>query len=249
MTVSQGLIGAITGLGGGGGGPPPPYAGTDFFWSGDADYWVAFGGINANSVYSNPAPANPAYTYPDNSYTGKTRDFTGSEYMISMNLGIGGAWTPNNNAIVVNFWFYPTANGVQLLGERNEQNISSGYHYSILEITSGNYIKAAYYSGGGYPSNALTSTNTVNLNAWNHIWFREDTQGGHSFELNGVATNGNPNYTRAGPGATSEYFIIGDSDVTNMGNTGRFQGKVGYLTISDYDAPSEWSTRRTRFGL
>ena len=129
-------IQAVAGRGAGSPPPPPPPSQVDFFWAADNDSWVAFGGFQSASVFSNPAPANPVFTYLDFSYIGKTRDFTGSEWMASMNLGIGGAWVANANAISINFWFYPTANGVQLLSECNNQGVDIGYHYTVLDRKS-----------------------------------------------------------------------------------------------------------------
>ena len=246
MTILQGVIASISGTGGG---SPPPPTGADFFWAGDQDYWMAFGGINANSIFSNPAPANPAYTYPDGSYIGKTRDFTGSEWMISANLGIGGAWQNNANAITVDLWFYPTSNSVQIMSELGTQDPSSGYHYSMLEIDASGYIKAKFWQTGPQLSHQIiTSSNTVELNKWNHIYFTEDTQGGHTFELNGVGTGvQNPVYFRQTPGITSEYFAVGLSDATYMVATNPFQGKFGYINIRDYVASSTYTSTVSKF--
>lgn len=241
MTIIQGLIASIS-TGAGGGGPPPP-TNADFFWAGDQDFWLAFGGINANSIFSNPAPANPSYTYLDGSYTGKTRNFTGTEWMISTNLGIGNAWQSNANAITVDLWFYPTANNIQILSELGEQTISASYHYTVLEIDSSGYLKGRFYNG-----TPMTSSTTVTLNQWNHAYITEDNQGGHTMELNGVGTGVvNPVYFRSSPGATSEYFAIGISDGTNMGVSNPFQGKIGYLNIRDYVASSTYSSTVNKF--
>lgn len=242
MPVTQMM--SVVGRTGGGTPPPPPYSGTEFFWAGDQDAWYAFGGTLSNSVYSNPVPANPSFTYPDGSYTGKTRNFTGSEWMISTNLGIGGAWP--NNGIGINLWFYPTANNCQILSEMNLQdNSMSSYHYSVLEIDSSGYIRARFWNGTGTQS--LTSTNTVFLNQWNHIYFAEDTNGGHIFELNGVGTTGLPTYYRVSAGSTSEYFAVGVADTTVMVTSAPFQGKIGYLTIADYVNGSTYSATSTKF--
>lgn len=217
--------------------------GVDFFYAGDQNSWIAFGGLQAGSTFSNPAPAFTSYTYPDGSYTGHTRDFDGTTWMASINMNIGNAWP--TNAITVDYWFYPTAYGVQLLSESNNPDVTSGYHYSMLEIDSNGYVNARFYNGG-YPSFAVVSHLPVALNRWNHIWFSEDEVGGHSFELNGIATNGNIVYTRVKP-TPATYFVIGETDATSMITSGRFQGKIGYLTISDYQAASTFSGQRNKF--
>lgn len=248
MTIIQGLIASISGASTPP--PPPPPTNADFFWAGDNDLWIALGSFYAPNLLSNPAPDNPNYTYPDGSYTGKTRNFTGTEWMISPNLGIGGAWQNNANAITVDLWFYPTANGVQIMSEMDRQdNTFTGYHYSILEIDSSGYVKAKFWQSGPELSHQIiTSSNTVSLNQWNHVYFTEDTQGGHTFELNGVGTGlQNPVYFRQGPGPLNEYFSIGLADPTKMVSTGAFQGKVGYVNIRDYVAPSTYSNTVSKF--
>jgi hypothetical protein len=232
-------------------GGPPPSSGNDFGFTGDQNMWIINGGFNAGSVFSNPAPTNPAYTYPDNSYTGKTYNFDGTTWMIGANLAIGGAW--QSNTITIDFWFYPTANGVQLLTELGQQNFTqpgfAGYHTTLLEISNTGNIKARFWQNQA-PGDLITSTNTVDLNHWNHIYFTEDSQGGHSFELNGIPTNGNPTYTRLTPltlNSTNIHYAVGGYDFTNMGNTGGFQGKIGYLNIHDYAVASTYADTVNRF--
>jgi hypothetical protein len=216
------------------------YSGTTFAWKGDANSWTVNGTVGSNSVYSDPAPANPGMVY--STYIGKTRDFTGSQYMISSLLNNSGAWP--SNAIAIDFWFYPTANSVQLISEIDSQNPGAGYNYSVLEINGNNTVSAYFYDGTPF-----TSTNTVTLNQWNHIYFAEAANGSHTFKLNGVDTTGLPTYTRTGPGNTNEYFIVGASTATyhNTGITSRFQGRIGYLTISDYPAGSTYSATSSLF--
>jgi hypothetical protein len=237
MTIIQGLIASISGTAGGGG--PPPDTNHTFGYYVNPPNWVAFGGLQSSGTTS--ATVNASYTFPDNS-TGSVLEFTGNEYYLSPNLGIGGAWA-NGTAMAVNIWFYPTANGIQIISECDRQDFSS-YHYSMLEINSSGNVLAKFW-----PAPFITSDNTVNLNAWNHIYFATDWQGGKYFALNNTTTNWQEYTTRQGPGTTSEYFIIGLSDPTNMGNSNRFQGKIGYIEISDYTAPSAYDTYKARFGL
>lgn len=226
----------------------PPSSGNDFGFTGDQNMWIINGGFNAGSTFSDPAPTNPAYTYPDNSYTGKTYNFDGTSYMIGANLSIGGSW--QSNTITIDFWFYPTANGIQLLTELGQPQLNAYYHTTLLEISSTGNIKARFWQIGGGLAQVITSTNTVDLNAWNHIYFTEDSIGGHSFKLNNVATTGLPSYTRATPLINSNnsiHYAVGGSDTTNMGNNGGFQGKIGYLNIHDYVVASTWTNTNARF--
>jgi hypothetical protein len=233
------------------GGPPPP-TGNDFFFAGDQNMWVINGGFNAGSVFSDPAPTNPAYTYPDNSYTGKTYNFDGTTWMIGANLAIGGAW--QSNTVTIDFWFYPTSNGVQLLTELGQQYFvtvpgNPGYHATLLEINSAGNIDARFWQNVA-PGQVITSTNTVDLNHWNHVYFTEDSNGAHVFELNGVAATGTPTYTRSTPLTTNNtniHFAVGGDDFQNMGTTGIFQGKIGYLNVHDYVVESTYAGTVNRF--
>jgi hypothetical protein len=223
-------------------GSPTP-TGNDFAFFGDQNMWLINGGYNAGSTFSSPPPSNPSYTYPDGSYTGKTYNFDGTTWMSSMNLKINNSWT--TTAITIDYWFYPTANGVQLLSESDHADVTSGYHYSLIEIDGSGYVHARFYNGA-YPTSAIVSSNTVELNKWNHVWFQETATGDHNFTLNNVAVTGNTNYTRIPP-SVAEFFLIGLADSTKITATGRFQGKIGYLNIHDYAVASTWDSTNTRF--
>lgn len=213
-----------------------------FAWTSDVNQWSYGVGSMGTSTFSDPAPTNPSYTYP-NSSTGKTYNFNGTTWMSSQNLQIGGSWT--TSTITVDYWFYPTANNVQLISESNNPDVTSGYHYSMLEIDSSGYVHARFYNET-YPTSAIVSSNTVELNKWNHIWFQETAVGAHNFTLNNIATTGNATYTRIRPDG-AKYYIIGTSDVTALTTYGRFQGKIGRLTISDYAVASTWSDQQSKF--
>ena len=236
--------------------PPPPYSGNNWVLLSDdpnrgfasIDNWwqssTTGGGAYSYSILSSPPPAWNSYTYP-NSSNGHVYEFTGIEHLISPNLSlVPGTWP--DTQITIDFWFYPTNVGVQLLSEIGEQSAAPGWHSTVLEIDNSGHVRAGFWNGMNVGGPAV-STNTVTLNQWNHVYFASIWTGDYYFELNGTATNGNPNYVRVKPSA--EHFIIGYADITNMGSTSKFTGKVGALTISDYVAPSTFSSTRTKFGL
>lgn len=243
--IIQSIIATIAGGGSAPPPPPPPQLDAGFFGddtnrglAGQNGWWIVNGGTYSYSLFSGSAPDWNTFAYKDGSYTGHTYDFSNGQYMISPILSVTGTWA--SNTISLNYWFYPTSSGIQILSELGQQEINTGYHYSMLEITSMSNVKAKFYDG-----TPIVSVNTVNLNEWNHIYFAEDSQGGHIFQLNGVETNGNPVYTRAKP--TSEYFAIGGFDSTNMGTTGAFVGKIGWLEIHDYVAGSNYLNTKSKF--
>jgi len=218
----------------------------DFEFSSDDNQWVINDVVGSGSTFSDPAPSNPDYTYPDGS-TGKTYNFDGTTVMYSTNLLTTGSW--QSSTITVDFWFYPTANTVQLLTELSGPALNAAFHATVLEISSTGNIKAKFWQGAG--NQIITSTNTVALNQWNHIYFTEHSDGTHTFELNGVATTGTPTYTRITPLVNLDgiHFAIGGVDVTNMGNTGGFQGKIGNLNLHDYIVASTYSALVPKFQL
>ena len=229
-------------------GPPPPTALDAAFYGDDTirgnggqnGWWQVNNGWYSFSTFSGSAPAWNALTYKDGT-SGHTYDFTNGQYMVSPNLATSTFWS--SNTISINFWFYPTISNVQLLLETNTNDPQTwNFHYSALEITSMGNVKAKFWEG-----TPITSVNTVNLNQWNHIYFTEDSQGGHSFELNGVPTTGNPTYTRAKPFGGGINFAIGATSISSMGSTAGFQGKIGWLEIHDYVVGSTYSATKFKF--
>jgi len=219
----------------------------DFEFSSNDNRWLINNVFASGSTFSDPAPSNPTYTYPDGG-TGKTYDFDGTTAMFSTDLEIPNAW--QSTTITVDFWFYPTANTVQLLTELSQPAFNLAYHTTLLEISSTGNIKARFWQGHE-GEQIITSTNTVDLNQWNHIYFIERADGTHAFELNGVATTGTPTYTRITPQANEGgvHFAVGGYDTTNMGGTGGLQGKIGNLNLHDYIVASTYNALKTRFGL
>jgi len=235
MPTSQILIG----LGQGSGPPPPPPQDTiDAVYSSDNNYWTYLGSNQGTGVQS--GATNASYTYP-NGTSGATLNFANGDWMMSNNLNVGNN-TWSNNAISINMWFYPTAYGVQLLSELGQNDgfpaaWKTGYHYSVLEIDSNGFAKARFWQNTN-PGAIITSSTKVILNQWNHIYFAEATNGVHTFTLNGIAPRDSlPEYSRYAP-SPNKYYVVGADDTTHMGNTGRFEGKLGILEIHDYVAGS-----------
>jgi hypothetical protein len=222
--------------------PPPPPTPFDGWYDSNTGYW--YGAGNNLGVGTQVNTVNVGATFPDGS-SGSMLTFGSGAYMIGPNMKIGATWT--TNAITVDLWFYPTANGVQILSEQNgTQTDGSGYHYSVFEIDSGGHVKARFWDGFG--GHAMTSEATVTLNAWNHVYFFEDTQGGHDLQVNGIRNyaTASPTYTRSAP-FEGEYFCIGLTDATNMGSNSPFQGKIAMLTVHDYVTATTYYSTRSRY--
>ena len=161
-----------------------------------------------------------AYTYPDET-SGSLHTLTGTQYLLSE------GWSATSN-ISFNLWFYPTANDKLIIGELGQAGENSGYHYSVLEIDSTNHLKGRVWQMTAFQ--AVTSTGTVTLNAWNHAYLYFDTTTStFSMSLNNETAVTQGSVSRNIP--TLSYWGIGLTDGTNMGSGARYQGKFDGLVI------------------
>lgn len=230
------------------GGPSaPPPTDIDFVADSGSTTWTKNTKNLGSWEFSAVQPTRASYTFPDGS-SGYVYEFNGSTtWATSPVLSDTNAWA--DDQISVSIWFYPTQFGVQLLTETDVppvNNDNTSYHATVLEIDSSGYVKARFYNG----ASAISSTQVI-LNQWNHIYFGEAWTGDHYFQVNGLETAvSRPSYNRLKPadlGGLPERFCIGAYSVTNQGNTNRFQGKLGDITISDYIAPSTFATYREKY--
>ena len=161
-----------------------------------------------------------AYTYPDET-SGSLHTLTGTQYVLSEGWGA-------TSDISFNLWFYPTANDKLIIGELGQSSEDSGYHYSVLEINSTNRLKGRVWEMSTFQ--AVTSTGTVNLNAWNHVYmYFNNTTSTLSMSLNNETAVTQGSVGRNIP--TLSYWGIGLTDATNMGSGARYQGKFDALVI------------------
>jgi len=192
-------------------------------------------GVTSNWATTNAtSPTYAAYTYPDNS-SGSVHTLTGSQYVLSAQFGVA-------STLNFNLWFYPTANNTIIIGELGQTTENSSWHLTMLEIDSSNKLKGRVWQTS--PANAVTSTGSATLNAWNHVYFYYDT----ATTTFGMSLNNETPVTRntgiarqvSDSGAT--HWGIGLTDSQNMGSSDRYQGKFDGLVInttivgSNYDA-------------
>ena len=177
-----------------------------------------------------------AYTYPDET-SGSLHTLTGTQYVLSELWG-------TTATICFNLWFYPTANNKIIMGELGQPLENSGFHYSILEITSANYLKGRVWG----QSPPVTSTGTVTLNAWNHVYFSfNNTTNTVSMSLNNetAVTQGSVNKVLSNTGYS--YWGIGLVDSTNMGSGARYQGKFADLVIDTTIIGSTYTATKAKY--
>ena len=182
------------------------------------------------------SPTYGAYTYPDET-SGSLHTLTGTQYVLSELWG-------TTATICFNLWFYPTANNKIIMAELGQAGENSGYHYSMLEINSSNYLKSRTWGQSG----SVTSTGTVTLNAWNHVYFYFDNATStFSMSLNNetAVTQGSVNKVLSDTGYS--YWGIGLVDATNMGSSARYQGKFADLVIDTTLIGSNYTSTKAKY--
>lgn len=191
-------------------------------------------GVSKTWAYTNAtSPTYGSYTFPDAS-TGSLHTLDGTNCVISESLGSFGT-------IAINLWFYPTSANTIIMSEFETGDENSGYHYTMMEISSSNVLHARIWPGA---APGITCGNTVNLNAWNHVYYFYDA-GTLSVSLNnGTAATGS--ITRSAPSTT--FLAIGVSDSTNLVTSARYQGKFNDLNVSS-TAGSTWTSTKSKYGL
>jgi hypothetical protein len=201
---------------------------------------LMIGGQTRSWAYTNATvDTYGAYTYPDET-SGSLHTLTGTQYVLSEGWGA-------TSDISFNLWFYPTANDKLIIGELGQAGENSGYHYSVLEIDSTNHLKGRVWQMTAFQ--AVTSTGTVTLNAWNHVWMWYDTTTStFSMSLNNETYVAQGSVSRNIP--TLSYWGIGLTDGTNMGSSARYQGKFDALVIdSNVAAGSNYDATKAKYGF
>lgn len=177
------------------------------------------------------------YNSPVYSSTGgKYLTFNGTNtYAITGNLS---SVMTNTTSITLCAWVYPTGNGV-MVSELGTGSPSSGWHESVMEITGGNTLRLGFWNGS-----AISQISTpVTLNAWHLVAITYDgtTMRGYLNNVNFASLNFSRQaaHTHGGGG---EFFALGLSDATNMGNgaygayrLGSFQVFNRALTADELD--------------
>jgi Concanavalin A-like lectin/glucanases superfamily len=213
MPTSQILLG----LGQGSGPPPPPPPAGQYQYN---NGFFTYGYSNGNGD-----PVLQNIVLPG----GQTEDsllFSGTGWQMTNHHTIVGNF-------FIDFWFYPTANNCILLTEHGDSGLgveNTGYHCSILEITSANQIKARTWPMNS--GQAVTSPNTVTLNGWNHINFYY-YNGTVSLTLNGGTAAQTSGITRQTP-ALFDCFGFGTTTVSNMGTSTRYTGRINKFRYTTY---------------
>jgi len=162
--------------------------------------------------------------------------FTGGSSVITQSLGAV-------SNISINLWFKPTFTNVAMLAELGQAAENYGYHYTMMEINEFGYLTGRVWDGIGVTR--VTTSTTVNLNAWNHVYFSYSS-GTQSISLNGDSP-ASTSITRDPP--TNSFIGLGSYDITYITTTNRYRGRFNDLSISTSGAPSNFSSTRATYGV
>ena len=166
----------------------------------------------------------PTYT----STGGKYIQFDGTDdYAISGNLA--NSFPNSKETQTLQLLCYPQDAGV-LLSELGTGNASSGWHESVMEITSNGTLKVGFWNGSGISS----ISTSISMSTWHLISMTYDgsTLSGY---LDGVLF-GTTTFNRDVPHAYSGnglYYCFGKSETTNMGDGTYSQYRLGSLQVYD----------------
>ena len=140
--------------------PPPPTPDGQYY---DNETLLTWGSVG---VGQNKPSYNSSYSYPDNTTVAPIWDFNGANQYMTTQV------TNGYTQIYMNLWFYPTAAGRVIMTIQGSLVEDSGYTHSALEIAANQTVIGAFWAGMNLVS--VTTANSVTLNAWNHIYFRQN---------------------------------------------------------------------------
>jgi hypothetical protein len=181
-------------------------------------------------------PVLTALLMPDNS-TKNVHVFSGTNYISTQGHG--------NSSFYFNIWFYPISNHVGLMSEQGGPVENTVYFYNALEIGLSGNINAGVWNGGNITY--ITSSGSVTLNAWNHLYFYYNNSATELGVSLNNATAQTTTVTRSGPGTS--YFLFGSQCSTYMTSNVRFAGKLGDVIGSSSALVSNYNDTKTVYGL
>jgi hypothetical protein len=160
-------------------------------------------------------------------YNGPTYSINGylnldgvNDYVIN-NISLNSKLSPATSSTVISYftWIYPQDNGVIISEQGVSSPLNTSWHYSPIEMVSGNLKFGLWIEPGGVGSiSNLTSSIDVPLNNWHYVGLTYDGTTMRTY-VNGQSA-GTKLVARVVPGTYSYglYYGIGPTDGTNMGD-------------------------------
>lgn len=189
-------------------------------------------------------------------YNGPTRVTSGGNYIQFDGVndyaitGDLSSSFPNSSEIqTIQLLCYPQEPGV-LVSELGVGNAMSGWHESVMEITSNGNLRVGFWNGSGISSVGTTIT----MNQWHQITMTYDGNTLRGY-LDGTYF-GEITFDRAIPHASSSnglYYCFGKEESTNMGNGTFAQYRFGSFQVynrklSDDEIMRNWMYISYRYG-
>ena len=205
--------------------------------------WIGLYQDKSGAFYSEP---NGGWRWTENEISGYKHNFDSKNYTSSTPLSDN---VDSKHATLYNGPTY-TSTGV-LLSELGTGNASSGWHESVMEITSIGTLKVGFWNGTG-----ITSISTsISMSTWHLITMTYDGSTLRGY-LDGVIF-GTVTFNRDVPHAYSGnglYYCFGKSETTNMGDGTYAQYRLGSLQIydralTDDEVSRSWMNISYRYGI
>ena len=140
---------------------------------------------------------------------------------------------PADDTHTVELWFYPTGDNGVLVQYQGQATPNSFYHFSGIEMVSGQLEFGLWQEGSGLISSGPTGS--VTLNTWHQVVMSYDGSHIRGY-LDGVrvcktaATFDSPS-DGSGASGTGFYLSVGENTATNQGDGSDFEGRVGIFRV------------------
>jgi hypothetical protein len=159
-------------------------------------------------------------------------DFNGTSQYIYTNTNLAPLFSgvsPNKSEVTSIFmWIYPQGDGV-ILSEVGAANSLLGWHTSIIEMVSGT-LKFGLWNGTA--NSVVTSSIPTPFNNWYYVGMTYDGSTLTTY-INGVSA-GTVTFNRQSPynvGLNGLFYLLAHEDITNMGDGGFGDYRVGSFEI------------------
>lgn len=183
---------------------------------------IDLAGNSNGTLYNGP-------TYSINGYL----NLDGVNDYVLTDTSLNSKLSPSTSSTVISYftWIYPQDNGV-IVSEQGTYSLNSGWHYSPIEMVSGNLKFGLWIepSGVGSISN-LTSSIPTPINNWHYVGLTYDGEIMKTY-VNGQSA-GTKLIARVTPATYSQglYYGIGVTDGTNMGDDTYAKMKFGAFHV------------------
>jgi len=167
-------------------------------------------------------------------YNGSSFTLSASDYIQSPSLSAHISNTSEEHTIEM--WVYPTGNGV-LAQWNGTATPNSNYHFSVIEIVSGQ-VEFGLWNGSGITSTGATGS--IAFNQWHHIALTYDGTTVRGYVNGSEVGTTNVSWDSPGDDGVNFYMNFGYRTITNQGDGSDFDGAVSIMKLySGVRTPTE----------